>query len=380
MTPLIRTTDVANGKDDLELIYTFKNFPVFMGCTDYPRQTDIHCDMEITQSEGSRVIQLRKLVPLETLYPESHGSGTIGSLWHHHHTAFSQFVEEFNPKEVFEIGACHGILANIYKRKHKVDWTICEPNPHIIDGTDVKILKKFFDQDTEIPSNSTVVHSHVFEHLYDPREFLKTLSSKLEEGQKILISLPNMEEMIERKYTNCINFEHTILLTQDLVEQLHADYGFILIAKQLFKEDHSIFYAFEKFAPKVFSASTNRPYQANDLRKHFLDYISYYHSLVENLNQFLQDTDGQTFLFGAHVFSQYLFSFGLRMELIDFVLDNDRSKHGRRLYGTDRLVVPPGHLSDCSNPSVIVVAGTYTSEIVEQINSITNGNVRLLTR
>ena len=50
--------------------------------------------------------------------------------------------------------------------------------------------------------------------------------------------------MLKRKYTNCLNFEHTYFITEPYVDYLLSKNGFRLIEKQYFKKDHSIFFAY----------------------------------------------------------------------------------------------------------------------------------------
>ena len=47
-----RTKDVINGNKDLEHLYKFKNFPVFMGCVSQSKNIDILEDMNWTISKG----------------------------------------------------------------------------------------------------------------------------------------------------------------------------------------------------------------------------------------------------------------------------------------------------------------------------------------
>ena len=47
------------------------------------------------------------------------------------------------------------------------------------------------------------------------------------------------------------------------------------------------------------------------------------------------------FLYGAHIFSQYLLAFGLNQNKIEGILDNSQLKIGKRLYGTNLKVFDP---------------------------------------
>jgi hypothetical protein len=45
MNLIERNFDIISGQQDLEHLYTFKDFPVFMGCTDQHREKDLTTDM-----------------------------------------------------------------------------------------------------------------------------------------------------------------------------------------------------------------------------------------------------------------------------------------------------------------------------------------------
>ena len=74
---------------------------------------------------------------------------------------------------------------------------------------DVKVFIKFFERILLLMIILIIKNSHE-KHLYDPVQFFKDLSNtKLH--AKLIFSIPNLNEMLKKKYTNCLNFEHTIL-------------------------------------------------------------------------------------------------------------------------------------------------------------------------
>lgn len=116
----IRNKDVFSGEDDLESLYTLKNFPVYMGVTDGRAADDLYADMEWGISKSSGMLQLLKLVPEEILYHTSH-NGSIGKLWNEHHTEFAEFLHDnmgSNAGAVLEIGGGNGILNAVYSKKY----------------------------------------------------------------------------------------------------------------------------------------------------------------------------------------------------------------------------------------------------------------------
>lgn len=371
MKLIIRDKDVITGSDDMEELHKLENYPVFMGCVEHSKNFDLRVEQTWEISRKSGIIQLKKLVPLEILYSKHHNSGAVGLTWMDHHQKFSEFVLENNPKNVLEIGGAHGILAKKCLAVKKINWTILEPNPNPIEGCDAKFIKGFFDSEFMIQDKiDSIIHSHLLEHLYDPLQFFKDLS-KTKVSTKLIFSIPNLNEMLKRKYTNCLNFEHTLFITEPLIEFLLSSYGFEINKKKYYKKDHSIFYSCVKTDKSKIINLPNDFYKKNKLI--FLEYINYHKDLIEKLNSEISNIKSKIFLFGAHIFSQYLIEFGLNTNKIESILDNDPAKQGKRLYGSDFIVRSPIILKDIDNPVIILKAGTYNEEIkkdiIENINS-----------
>jgi hypothetical protein len=321
------------------------------------------------------MIQLSPLLPLDVLYPEAHGAGLIGASWALHHQRFAEFISKFNPESVLEIGGAHGVLSRNYQAIKRIPWTILEPNPTPIEGCEAEFIKGFFDETFAVSkSPDAVVHSHVFEHIYDPKRFIKDLAGFLELGKLVIFSVPNMRVMLERKFTNCLNFEHTVYLSDDFIEFLLYSNGFSIKEKSFYLDDHSIFYAAQKTSERP-SGSFNRSFYERN-KKLYLDYIEFHLCLIASINKKIADhANENVYLFGAHVQSQYLIAFGLNIEPVVGILDNDKGKHGKRLYGTNIGVLDPCALSELEAPLVIIRAGTFTSEIADQLRAINSSAI-----
>jgi hypothetical protein len=369
-----RNNDVIAGQKDLINLYCFKKFPVFMGSTNQKKKDALLADMSWDISKSSGVIQLNPLLPLEIIYQENHGSGCVGNLWKQHHQAFAEFVHQFGFKTVLEIGGLHGILSKLYcelDNKKDIDWTIIEPNPIPAEGVTANFIRGYFDEEFKLDKEvDAVLHSHVFEHIYDPHTFLKHINNFLPDGKYHLFSLPNLEEMLKRKYTNALNFEHTIFLTEPYIEYLLHQYNFRIVSRKYFKEDHSIFYACIRESSVQPTKLPTGLFAHN--KQLFLEYVDHHVNLVRDLNSKIENLEKnhKLYLFGAHIFSQYLINFGLNVKRIENILDNDSEKQGKYLYGTDLTVASPKILRDEKNPTVILRAGIYNEEIKQAIEKI----------
>ena len=373
MNLIERRFDIVTGAVDINDLHSIKDFPVFMGCVDHSTEIDLVAEQTWSICRDSGLLQLKKIIPLDILYQSQH-AGAVGEIWMEHHRQFSKFLLGYNPSSVFEIGGAHGILSKEYKQFGKTQWTILEPNPSPLTGCEARFIKGFFDDSFSFTEPfDTVVHSHVFEHIYEPDEFMRHLSGFIEPDKHLVFSLPNMQVMLERKYTNCINFEHTVFLTEPYVEYLLAKYGFRVLQKEYFLDDHSIFYGTVRDSTVKPVALPKGLYENN--KQLYLEYVTYHKELIKDLNSRMGNTKQPIYLFGAHVFAQYLLAFGLDTSRIVSLLDNDPKKQGKRLYGTNLKVQSPKALRDVKDPIVILKAGVYNEEIKSDILGNINRNV-----
>ena len=368
LSKITRNFNVLNDRKDLVRMRSIKNFPVFMGVTNKNIKKDKKFNMNFYISKSTGIVQLNPILPFKTIYTKGHNSGLIGTLWKQHHLEFGKFVKKFKPKKVLEIGGGHGILSKNLKSNHE-NWTIIEPNPSPVKGCNAKFIKGYFSK--SIIRNveyDTIVHSHVLEHVFYPKKFLKEISNSLKENQKMIFSIPNLQEMIKKKYTNAINFEHTLYLDEVILNFLFKLFSLKIIKKQYFKKDHSIFFAVKKINNIKLKKIKNN-YKKN--KKLFKDYFKYYDILTKKINKSINKHENQhIFIFGAHVFSQYLISSGLDQDKIIYILDNDKKKQDLRLYGTKLSVKSPNILKKFKSPLVILKAGVYNDEIKKQIYKI----------
>lgn len=368
-----RPNSVITGEANLEHLYTFKDFPVFMGCTDQPQEEDLIADMVWEIDPITGLVQLSKLIPMEILYMHQHMDAT-GQTWADYNEALADFINKHKKGNILEIGGGSGKLARkLLNRDANISYTVVEPNPTFVEEERLKIKRSFFpgSLNNDDHENETIVLSQVLEHVYDPDSFLRDVSAFLPVGGKFLFGYPNLEYLFSSKFTNAINFEHTMLMTDYFVEYFLQKTGFKLLEKVDF-QNHSHFYAVEKL-PVEEHVNTQFPVSKYEhYKKMFEAYIQHHITMVAEINKSVAEAGSQVFLFGAHIFSQYLFAFGLKADKIKSVLDNSPIKLGKRLYGSALFVESPMVLKGLESPVVILKAGLYNDEIKHDI--LTNIN------
>ena len=365
MNYINRDKSVITKKQNLEHLYTFKDFPVFFGCTSESKDKDITLDMVWGIDPETGIIQLSKLVPLDILYMEQHVDAT-GPTWDKYNHAFANYILKKRIGDIIEIGGGSGKIAKIVLDKfNDITYTVIEPNPLFEETDNLKIIPKFFSKEfkNDFNENNTVVFSQVYEHVYDPEEFLNEISEFLPVGGRLVFAYPNLEYWFSNKFTNAINFEHSMLMTDYFVDYFLTKTGFKIIEK-IDYENHSHFYTVEKLETPNHVLLENK---YKHYKSMFNNYINYHKELVNKINNQIDKTDSPVFLFGGHIFSQYLIMFGLKTDKIIHILYNSPLKHDKRLYGTDLVVKSPKILSDYDNPVVILKAGLYNNEIQNDI-------------
>ena len=355
-----RTKDIITQNEDLELIFTYKDFPVLMTCTNQDQSLDVKSNLEFAISKSSGMIQGLNLADIDFLYSEAHVSGVLGNIWKNHHESFAEFIHKYNRKNIIEIGGQHGILFNSYKDLNEdFKWTIIDPDPTDDIDSEVNVIKGFFDEDTIIdPESDCIVHSHFFEHLYDPNKFLKQIAHVLD-GKMMIFSTPNLDQWFKNNYSQTLTFEHTYLFNEYYVKKLLNQNNLEIVDMKYYCNEHSIFYAI-KYNPNVKPIEDEDYYLEN--KTAYLKFVQHKNEIVKNINKF--SIKEKVYIFGAHVNTQFLVNLGLDTNNIKCLLDNSEFKQNKRLYGTDLLVKNPSILLKDEEAVVIVDTGKYNEEII----------------
>jgi hypothetical protein len=113
----------------------------------------------------------------------------------------------------------------------------------------------------------------------------------------------------------------------------------------------------------------------DEYKKIFMDFVDYHLKMIKEINGKIKSAKDSVYLFGAHLFSQYLIGFGLNTEKIVSVLDNSLTKQGKRLYGTRFKVESPKVLKGVGCANVILKAGHFNDEIKKDILENINDKV-----
>ena len=328
-------------------------------------------------------IQIHPKIPLDDLYFKSHGSGTIGKTWKDHHELFFTLVKKYLKGNICEIGGGQNSILNKINDFSKIKNFYCFDRNLKLEKKSKKIKKisKFFDKNYFDNKNFLVdllIHSHTFEHLYDPNQFLDDVKSILSKNGKHIFTMPNMRPMIKKGYANAMNFEHPFYYDEKLVDCLLYKNNFKIIKKIFFKEDHSIMYV-TKIDSSLTARDNTKVNNYSEYKKNlklFRGMFNFWKKDIIRINKLTKNYKS-VFIFGAHIFSQMMVFNGLNKKNIVSVLDNDKQKANKFLYGTNIKINNPLILKKIPQPCVVLRAGSYNKEIKKQLFEI-NRNVIII--
>ena len=363
-------------KSNLELSYSFSKFPIFMGTTDQPRETDVCEDLNFSTCTNCGCVQLSNLIPLDVLYEKSHNAA-VGKTWDKHHLEFYNFIKNYTKGTIVEIGGGNLHLARHLENEASIDKiVIYDTNTYgEINSDKIEMREEFFDsRSTQGLSIDMVIHSHLMEHLYNPIEEIQSMSDTLQEGGYMAIAIPLINNMLEDKFTNAMNFEHTYMITENIYQDILNKANLEIVATKDFSK-------YTRFLITKKNTGCDLIFRSYPECIGILDnFVKYYSEEVNNIKEILEldYSKENTFIFGAHIFTQYLIKFGLNEGLFSNILDNDDRKIGNRLYGTDLIVKSPKILKDIENPILVLKAAQYTEEIKKDILENINPNTRFI--
>lgn len=346
----------------LETLYERKAFPISISppLDGSALSDDMFQDQTFTACTSCSCVQLAgKLIDPVVLYANPHNNTGETPTWKEHHKEFKTFVLNTLPQSILEVGGTGILYSLIRAEQHDMFYAsldICTPT-HTLDG--IRYLQGNCES-YDFKGHSTVVMSHVFEHLYNPRSFIENLSKAGVEN--VVLSFPNMWAMLDEKNPNVLHNEHTYFIDRVYTEWMFANYGYVLGSYYEFKK-HSVFFHFHLGVKPSISlfAQPDLPLKMKGIYEEERDRLT---RIVVKENAFVAP---------AGLYGQ-LFHYFTKANILGF-LDNDTAKQGRRVYGTPYYVFPFNAVKGLKRVTVYVWGGPYKRELIQQFSSYTNVDI-----
>ena len=345
---------ICNSKQ-LDTIYILKKYPVAFSPPILSIENDQFADFKVEGCLVCGCTQVKTLTDTSILYENAHNLTFDTPSWKLHHESFASYILTNTEVTSFlEIGGVSGVLVKHILSNRSVNYTIldlCPDNPSINTVNFIVGNCEEFDY----TGHSTIILSHVFEHLYEPIRFINKI--KEYDIQDIFISIPNMQNQLDTGNICPLHYEHTYFCNDYFIKYLFSTGGYKCHSFFYFK-NHSIFYHFKKDTFKISLENQS-------------DILLTFKTMINSIETRMKSISITTpsFIAPAGHYGQMLYYYlkEYNDQIIGF-LDNDPSKIGKRVYGCDKFVMNPNVLKEYNGIpiTIIIYAGPYLEEIKEQ--------------
>lgn len=310
------------------------------------------------------IVQNKYLVDPAVLYSSQHVD-MYGTNWRKMCSTFSDFIKtntNYNC-EITEIGGGSGFLCDQLQNEFKFkNYIIIDPQYN--GRTDNRIVYNMMYEEFSKKHNfnfDVVIISHLFEHLYSPAEFIKSLMNK---GTKqIFMCHPNFDKYIEKVHNNVLNVEHTFYMSNDFLIQWFNINGFSLVNSNIYS-DHSV----------IFQFTSN--YQLQIQPKNIINKLDAFDNFMTKLKQNIQilsdivNNNDKVYMWPASFYSIQYITYLEPTQIQKIVLiDNSPLKYGKYLYN-----IPIKSLTDYINNNnrepILLFKCAFLNEIFNQISKL----------
>ena len=337
------------------------NQPIYE-CVEYG--TNVEWVMEYGYCPECFSVQLMSLIDPEILYDEHYFQPLHHSyLWIHHNISFVQFIiEHLNTDtydSILEIGSssfCLGKhLIHYYPKYTVFDYTL--------KNAEQKENIRYIEGNCEsYPfTDETIVLSHVFEHLYNPKAFLQNCTKN--KVQNIFIAVPSMEDPEQLHVTN----QHTFLYSDKDLEYLFGLSHYKVNKKVSYNsKDHSFPCLFFHFVWTDTIVPIERDLCVTR-HNYSCDYLN--REIIVPPN---------TFLATCGMFSLITYAMIVNKENVIGVIDTNKKKQWKRFGNTSLIIYPYEKLHEYGSETSILVFHPKKNNIIQQIRD-TNSDIQILS-
>jgi len=344
-------------------IYILDDFPMLIHNTSSDILSDETYSLELIGCRECGCVQMKNIVNPSILYNTNYKTASYSKLAINHNIAFSSFIlENTDETTLLEIGSNSGSLYKMMADKKKLVYTCLDLFYNINLPKEIIFIEGNCE-DFNYSNYNTIILSQVFEHLVEPRKFLKQIHN--DNVQSVFISIPNFNSQMESGDLNTINSQHTFFCGYEHILYLFSLYGFRCEVFNTFINNSCMF----KFSKDIHIVNYRKPL-AEYVIKRFEDIYKERLIEINNIN-----IDSPTYIYPAGQLGQILYTYlGERKKFIIGFLDGDYSKHNSRMYGTPLNIYSPSKLEEYvgNNVNIILCRSPYEKEILNVLSKYSN--------
>lgn len=313
-------------------------------------ETDKGISLDVMQCSYCGLVQLN-IEPVHYYKEVIRACGLSSTMQDFRHKQFKDFIQKYNCKKILEVGCGKGEFLSIMKEYCQNNFGIeySDKNVQICHKQNLNVTKIYPDKNNLVFPNAPFDSFYILnflEHIPNITEFLSVLKNNLEENAIGLIEVPNFDMMIEQNlYTEFIP-DHLYYFTKDTLTFTLNYCGFDVIEIQSIWHDY-ILSAIVRKREKLTLKSVN----------------SHIEVLSQELRQYIEKYDTIAVWGAGHQAFALLALTKLENNII-YIIDSAPFKQNKFSPATHIPIVSPDYFEQNMPDAVIVMAGSYSDEII----------------
>ena len=345
---------IVCNHSDFTIINSFLQFPIMAVSND--SVVEQFFDFILLSCDNCNCLQSKNMIDPSILYSDVYMNSYFSPTWIDHHEVFSKFIlNNTNNVSFLEIGANRGDLYNLLSKGNSITYTNLDMFQHPDLSPEVRFIRgncASFD----FTGFTTVIASHVFEHLYTPLTFIENLRKA--EVSEVFISIPNFDILLNEKSLIMIHSQHIF----------YCGYEYISYMFSLFNYRCDTFFSYNgNFKSYMFkfvldNTISSKPVPSTNIKL----YKDIYVSKIKHIQDF--QAPPNCYITPSGIYGQFIYYFLRNKDNIIGFLDNNLQRHGKKLYGTDKTVFNPQNI-DYNNSIILLCDCPYKEELKKQLQS-----------
>lgn len=277
---------------------------------------------------------------------------------------FTDFVQKYKVKKIVEIGSGFGeyleIMNKVVPEAYGIEYS--QKGVQNCQSVGLKVVKGYIEDENytipNAPFDSFFIMSFL-EHIPNITSFLGGLRKNLTDKAVGLVEVPNFDMILEKQLFSEFILDHLYYFTEETLRTTLEINGFEVI------ECKPVWHNY------ILSAVVRK--------KSGLDISEFKNTnlkIKKELNEFINE-NGKTAIWGAGHQALAVMSLAELGGRIEYVVDSAKFKQGKYTPATHIPIVSPEYFIQNPVPALIVMAGSYSDEVVSSLKNYKIENLKI---
>lgn len=274
---------------------------------------------------------------------------------------------KLNKGKLLEIGCFDGYLLN---ELQKEEWDVYGIDPsnattNIVNNFPTGHIKSSFFDNKSFPNElfDVIIFRNLLEHIYNPNEFLRNVTNRLNENGYIFIDVPNIKALNAAGGIGSFFHQHISYFSIESMQFLLRQHGFNVIK-------------YHEGSPNLFVCSKKERWMPKKINKENINDNLY--DIADKIKAKMKkaisifETNKNIVLFGASLICTTIINSLDKKdkEKIKYIFDNDKTKHGRYIFNCNITIQAPKKLNDNACDIIFILTWIFSDEILDQLLKI----------